>query len=608
MANPLSTNLAGREGFPAEWRLFCFLGYLTAVTTQQVLPAEPSSAAAARRLARDVLHEWDEAGAIDVVSLLVSELVTNAVLHAGSPVEIRFRRAGRCIRVEIADGSTVVPSLQSYGTDAVTGRGLGMVEMLTADWGVDVQPGHGKVVWFEVPAEHVVDLEPAPPPTPTPVVVDDEAWVIRLLSVPVQLFRAMQQHTDALLREYTLMALNTGNRPHTHLDVDRTALPVQLQTALERGHSTVDLVVSAPSEARKTLGQVHRALEEADELAVAGKLLTGPALPEIRALRAWMMGQLRDQLDGLPPVRWSPPVLAEERDAAPADLGEALRHLATAVVVADDQNRIAFLNGAAERLLGWTEGGLAGQRLTTIIPSRLHDAHISGYSRYLVTGEARLIGHPVRVPALRRDGSEIEIDLVLNSYRHNGGRRMFVAALQEIGQTAGDRRVHEWLGAVDAVLDVVGRSTSLAQVAATCLQLAGERFDADVALLWLVADESMACRDVWERRPGTQDAFVRASERMTFGRGGGLPGRTWSASHPVWLRDLVADANFPRAAVAIEAGLRSGVAVPVVTGDEVVGVVELFSRQLLTPDPQLTDVLASFGRALGIAATRGSPA
>ena len=70
---------------------------------QQTLPPEPASASAARRFAQSVLDQWHETDLADVVALLVSELVTNAVLHAGSPVQIAVRRRGATVRIEVAD-------------------------------------------------------------------------------------------------------------------------------------------------------------------------------------------------------------------------------------------------------------------------------------------------------------------------------------------------------------------------------------------------------------------------------------------------------------------------------------------------------------------------
>jgi anti-sigma regulatory factor (Ser/Thr protein kinase) len=119
------------------------------------LPPERSAAAAARRFVRAVASEWRLPTAVQAdLELLVSELVTNAVLHARSTARLTLDRHGDRVRVTVADDSSVRPRLRNYGTDAVTGRGLVLVDRLAEEWGVDTRPDAaqdaGKQVWFEL--------------------------------------------------------------------------------------------------------------------------------------------------------------------------------------------------------------------------------------------------------------------------------------------------------------------------------------------------------------------------------------------------------------------------------------------------------------------------
>ena len=114
-----------------------------------VLGAEPASVGRARRFCASLLDEWEASeDTIDLVTLLVSELVTNVVLHAGTPFELVIS-GGDPLRVEVADGSDSMPVQKWYETDAGSGRGLHLLEALSDRYGADVVPG-GKRVWFEV--------------------------------------------------------------------------------------------------------------------------------------------------------------------------------------------------------------------------------------------------------------------------------------------------------------------------------------------------------------------------------------------------------------------------------------------------------------------------
>ena len=111
------------------------------------LPAEPASAAAARRFVSKTLAEWGHPEHLDTVCLLVSEIVTNAVRHARAPLELRLHLTSREIITEITDDSTHLPQRHLAGPDDEGGRGLMLVDMLATRWGT--RPADtGKTVWF----------------------------------------------------------------------------------------------------------------------------------------------------------------------------------------------------------------------------------------------------------------------------------------------------------------------------------------------------------------------------------------------------------------------------------------------------------------------------
>lgn len=89
---------------------------------------------------------------VEIATLLVSEAVTNAVLHAGTEVRVRVGRDGRSVRVEVADTSPAVPLRRHASADAATGRGMLLIEELSDSWGLQ-RSADGKVVWFELVAE-----------------------------------------------------------------------------------------------------------------------------------------------------------------------------------------------------------------------------------------------------------------------------------------------------------------------------------------------------------------------------------------------------------------------------------------------------------------------
>lgn len=115
------------------------------------LQADTASAGQARRFVDQVLSRWRCGAQLDDVQLLVSELVTNAVVHAGSEVEVAVRLLAGSVRIEVVDRAPVDTLAPSAPTDHDEhGRGLLLVETMASAWGVEPLEG-GKSVWFEVP-------------------------------------------------------------------------------------------------------------------------------------------------------------------------------------------------------------------------------------------------------------------------------------------------------------------------------------------------------------------------------------------------------------------------------------------------------------------------
>ena len=574
---------------------------------QLALSAHPSSAGEARRFAEDVLREWNEDPLSDSVVLLVSELVTNAVLHAGSPVQVAlWRRAGH-VRVDVVDQSPVMPGVRDYGDEATTGRGMDLVEMIAESWGVEPRHPHGKAVWFELPSTQTLD-DPGDEvhieaPAADADLPPEQTVQVRLLGAPVRLFPAMQQHTDALLREYTLMSMQAAEpRVPPRLDVDLNPLAGQVTAASAAGSITTELLLDVPAAARRSVVEVCDVLEHADALAANGRLLNTPPLPEVRGCRDWFFDQLLTQIDGGEPEPWVTPMATDEvQSATDSDFSRVLDVLDDAIVIADDRNHMVYANAAVEQVLGWSPGELAGRRLTTIIPERLHEAHVAGYSRYLVTREARLIGKPVRVPARRRDGAEVEVQLTLHAFRPPGARQMFMGVLhvpEQADEPHADAPAA--LELLDGATQMVARGERDQVV---LLEHLARVLDRRFAAWWVVDGDHLRCGALWQADPDGYDGFRDATLQRRFTQGQGLPGRVWSAGAPEWVTDVVADANFPRVALAVQHQLRTACALPVTAAGEIVGVIELFGDEVQPPDGALLQAFTTLGRLLGL--TRG---
>jgi anti-sigma regulatory factor (Ser/Thr protein kinase) len=133
----------------------------TASTDELTLSGAPESIRAARDFVRRVLDEATTAPeAVEQAALLVSELVTNAVIHTDADVCLRVR-SGPVARIEVEDGGAPIPAsavppagspVLPRAAEAVEpgGLGLAIVATLASRWGIDDTTRPGKVVWFEL--------------------------------------------------------------------------------------------------------------------------------------------------------------------------------------------------------------------------------------------------------------------------------------------------------------------------------------------------------------------------------------------------------------------------------------------------------------------------
>ena len=402
------------------------------------LQALPQSVRRARHAVARTLHAVNRGDLADTAALVTSEIVTNAVLHAGSDIGLTITVTSRGVLVEVKDTSSQGLALRSYDAGATTGRGIALVEKLVSDYGVRALPAGGKVVWFTLGA-----VDPAAIGVDAALLVQAGLRILELRHVPVGLYCTFQQMADGLLREY-LLASTSPAALETAVDMAELAgansafaeLAAGGEVAFSHrdgGTTHVDLELAVGADAARRFTALRQVLDRAVAMAANGLLLVPPSQPEMVALRNWCCDQTLRQLNGNAATPWQgggpadvPQPVAVEWDVA------AVADSEVAMLAADDANRLIAVSRSAAELLGWSVDELVGQRVVTIVPEPLREAHIAGFVRYLVTGESRILGAPVQVVALRSDGSEVRVLLDIEVAAAGSGRAVFTATLTPI--------------------------------------------------------------------------------------------------------------------------------------------------------------------------------
>lgn len=298
---------------------------------------------AARRLTSSTLQSVADGVASDA-TLVVTELVTNAVLHGVPPISLRIQGGRQRVRIEVTDCGRSMPLRGRAGSDGMTGRGLAVVESLTNAWGIEPAED-GKVVWAELgkPSRRTsrrlarMDLEAmranwrGRDPSPR--------YEVKLGWVPTELLVAAKAHIDNIVREIAFMQAPTGEadeelpseivrllaRVTEDFAEARNEIKRQALEAVRRNDVFTDLTLHLPVSAATAGLRYLAALDEADRQARAARLLTVAAPPSHRLFREWYVRALVDRLRAAsrgqspPPLTTFSLVLAEELDRVTAE-------------------------------------------------------------------------------------------------------------------------------------------------------------------------------------------------------------------------------------------------------------------------------------------------
>jgi anti-sigma regulatory factor (Ser/Thr protein kinase) len=287
------------------------------------LAPEARSAQVARRWIASLLGRLEREDLQECAGLGVSELVTNALLHAEEPVAVRLRGTRAHPRIEVSDGSDRPPELpdeRGHEDELATfGRGLGILARCSVAWGATIEQD-GKVVWFEPdteprdedpPAGAFLEHREAPPER------DEEDLVpVVLRGVPVAPVTGLSRHYRELRRELRLLSFAHSDKyPLAASLTDVFARfervwPADFDPAIEAaeaaGRPAADMDVKVPAPAAGLFDQMRDLLAMADEFCLEQRLLSLARSEPQRALQEWLLGELAGQARGRAPVPWPP--------------------------------------------------------------------------------------------------------------------------------------------------------------------------------------------------------------------------------------------------------------------------------------------------------------
>jgi anti-sigma regulatory factor (Ser/Thr protein kinase) len=295
----------------------------------QALTPGPRGVSDARRWATQVLSEIDRPELVESACISVSEVITNALLHAQQPVSVRLRGTREHPRIEVRDGSREPPDLPDLDGDPeddlllTFGRGLSIVARVSSAWGAELEED-GKIVWFVPQVElaegrgvqgtiaeaHSLVREDSPE-------VTDPVDVV-LVGLPLMEMKGNRAHLRELRRELRLLAM--GHEASYPLAASLSRFFAELDATFWRGlrderlasglldeEDQIDLTITIPRGSGDDFQRFIELLELADAFCRQERLLTLARTPDQVAFQTWMFGEFVRQARGAEPLPWRRP-------------------------------------------------------------------------------------------------------------------------------------------------------------------------------------------------------------------------------------------------------------------------------------------------------------
>jgi PAS domain S-box-containing protein len=268
------------------------------------------------------------------------------------------------------------------------------------------------------------------------------------------------------------------------------------------------------------------------------------------------------------------------------------------IIVVGDDGRVQEWNIAAERLFGYSRAQAVGKDMADlIIPRELRARHRTGMAQYRATGDGSLLGRRIEMPALRSDGSRLEVELAITPYQVNE-KTVFTAYVRDISERV---RSQARRAAQYAIAALISGQAPLIELGPKILSTIARSGRWLFAALWVLdKNGKLVCHSTWRSPERDIDEFESETRRRVFSSGEGLPGRVLVSRVPTWLPNLEAETNFPRALFARMSGLQAAFVFPLTGSTGINGVIELYSDEVVPPDDDLLRLAGALGIQVGL--------
>jgi diguanylate cyclase (GGDEF)-like protein/PAS domain S-box-containing protein len=289
-------------------------------------------------------------------------------------------------------------------------------------------------------------------------------------------------------------------------------------------------------------------------------------------------------------------VTAEQLRQASQKLAAMIEASPLAIIARDTQGRVESWNAAAERIFGWSQDEVRGKA----VPYHPLGTEAEGdaFQRKILDGET-VSG--IEAVCTRKDGRKIDVSLSAALVHDVAGRP--TGYLTMIADITERKRVQKQQDVIAMITMVLSEAQSVEEAIPQLIENLCDSFGFVYGARWVLDKQNLLlrCAETWNVSTPELDEF-REHSRARLERPGkaeGLTRRVWASAAPVWIGDLARDTTLEQRDAALQAGLRSAFAFPIMVGGEFYGLMEFFAREERQPDDSVTQVAQNVSAHIG---------
>ncbi|MBH8572475.1 PAS domain S-box protein [Nostocaceae cyanobacterium CENA369] len=281
-------------------------------------------------------------------------------------------------------------------------------------------------------------------------------------------------------------------------------------------------------------------------------------------------------------------------------MDKVITSMADALLVTSNTGKIKKINLAAQRLFGFSEEELINRPISLIFDNQDLTSQII-HQHTILQQQV----HDIELVCRTKKNEKILVAFSCSLVRKNTG---LLEEIIYIGRDITARQHREQRNnAKCAITRILSEAQNIKQAIPQILQVICESLEWDLGELWTPnqylsprvqqnnVDVVLRCVEIWSSRVVSVREFKAITWQTTYTPGIGLPGRIWSRRSPLWIRDILDDVDQRRSQPAAKAGLHAAFGFPILDGNEILGVMTFFSREVQSKDVNLLQMMVSIG-------------